>query len=546
MLARTGGNSKLARSRSPHLMARGQSRGVILSGVLPKGRTVQFFYESDAGKKDAILVRPKHKSGLWMLQSHGWLEGTLRDSHDVDAVDPNNKETWPMVVPNPNIHFTDREGRRPKDAAAPRRVLHVREPSLNPPGLSFAFVRWGGAYSPWMDQEEANDGDWGQYGSPPSDDYMASVVKLGVLAHPRLNGDEGGLLFDVEIFSIFVTSSKDVWNIVPAAPGLAASLRGLKRTLFWMLWPAEWEDTGDTDFACYVERQSYFAAMRACEAHGLTTGFPHPADQFELITSKSWMATLSLHPSAHLPAATLVTKGSVVTNVAEAAKSALKVLEHVRKLNPFPVGPDEPPAPSVINKDGVTKGVVKLGWSWENRFVVNFVGVAQLQERLTEMMTQPSCSASYCVVQEWVDFDFEMRLYLLPSREWSPGDVILPTRIECNAWGSCSGEGRVGTSRASFHKLSEEAVLEKWSNDREAWESGKQQAIHIGQFLLAWLLTANADIVPKIRLDFMMKRLGPGKARVYFGEYCEMGACCLGWTEGPPTTWRSALNAVLR
>jgi len=314
-----------------------------------------------------------------------------------------------------------------------------------------------------------------------------------------------------------------------------------------MLWPAEWQDTGDPDFACYIEKQSLFGSMRACEAAGLRSGFPHPADQFELITSKSWMASLSLHPGAHLPAGVLVSKESVISDCKAAAAGALEALNNIRKMSPFPAAPGEPPAPSVINKDGVRKGVVKLGWSWENRFVMTFTGEKQLEAKLREIMTQPGSLASSCVVQEWVDFDFEMRLYFLPPHcGWAFETEIQPTRIECNQWGERKEKESLGTPMASFSKLSEETVLNRWSQDMEAWASAKAQAIKVAQFLLLWLRTANAQPVPMIRLDFMLKRLGPGKARVVFGEYCEMGACCLGWKEGPPTIWRAAIDAVLR
>merc|ERR1712107_215932 len=126
------------------------------------------------------------------------------------------------------------------------------------------------------------------------------------------------------------------------------------------------------DFACYIERQAFFGAMRACEAVGIQSGSPYPADLFELVTSKTWMATLSIHPRAHLPAATLVTKDSFMTDPKLAAQNALTTLEHIRSICPFEIGLGEPPAPAAINKDGVKHGVVKLGWSWENRFVLKF------------------------------------------------------------------------------------------------------------------------------------------------------------------------------
>ncbi|CAK0825114.1 unnamed protein product, partial [Prorocentrum cordatum] len=34
-------------------------------------------------------------------------------------------------------------------------------------------------------------------------------------------------------------------------------------------------------------------------------------------------------------------------------------------------------------------------------------------------------------------------------------------------------------------------------------------------------------------------------AQVVFGEYCEMGACCLKWEEGPPLIWQAALDRAL-
>merc|ERR1711972_1082514 len=99
--------------------------------------------------------------------------------------------------------------------------------------------------------------------------------------------------------------------------------------------------------------------------------------------------------------------------------------------------------------------------------------MGQLQARLTELMTIPGCTSSYCIVQEWVDFDFEMRLYLLPPGDWLPGTRVEPTRVECNEWGKRDEAGSVGTCRASFRKLPEAACLHRWEQDNEAWESAK-------------------------------------------------------------------------
>eukprot|EP00928_Gymnodinium_smaydae_P081043 TRINITY_DN64621_c0_g1_i1.p1 TRINITY_DN64621_c0_g1~~TRINITY_DN64621_c0_g1_i1.p1 ORF type:complete len:545 (-),score=111.18 TRINITY_DN64621_c0_g1_i1:86-1720(-) len=523
------------------------SPAIAAGQVLQKGHAVQFFFESDAGKSDAPLVPAKGgkaaKFGPRLLLSHGWLNGTLAEAFDPAKLNPEQQSTWPLVIPRGDVEFFSREG-RPVRASTPRRCLNVRENCNRTPALSIVFMRWGGATSKWMDDQEPNDGDWGKYGSPPSDEYMGHLVKLGIRAHPRLVGEDGLPCF--ELHHLFVTGSDDCWNLTTTAPQLTAMLRAPKKMAFWMLWPAEWEDTGDPDFACYIQRQAIFGAMRACEAAGLRSGFPHPADQFEHITSKSWMATLSVHPGAHLPACTLVNKSAVKIDAKQAATRALKALHHIRAMNPFPIQPGEPPAPSSVNKDAITKGVVKLGWSWENRFVSTFNGEKQLQERLVEMMTQEGCLASTCVVQEWVDFDFEMRLYFLPPDSWPHPERLEPTQIQCNAWGAPTEKSKLGTSRSSFSKLDEEKVLQRWCQDTDAWAMAKEKAIDISQMLLTYLLAADSNPVPMIRLDFMLKRLGQGQARVVFGEFCEMGACCLGWMEGPPTIWRRAIDAGLR
>jgi len=254
------------------------------------------------------------------------------------------------------------------------------------------------------------------------------------------------------------------------------------------------------------------------------------------------MGTLSLDPQARLPAATMVNKGSVLQNPKAVARQALASLDYIRKQNPCHSGAADAIGPSFTNRDGVKKGVVKLGWSWEARYVTVFSGEEELARTLTEMLTHPGCSASTCIVQEWVDFDFEMRLYFLPPQTWDPGQKLKPRQTIYNAW---YGSMR-GGERRNFSRLSADEVLSRmWQHDAGALESAKAQALAISQHLLAWLRLADSKLVPMIRLDFMLKRLGPGKAQVVFGEYCEMGACCLGWEEGPPIIWRAALDRAL-
>lgn len=506
------------------------------------GPVVQFFHEAEPSDMKALYVSQYQEakdSGPRMLQSHGWLDGELLNGslEEVTAgFDEKREETWPLVRARHDISFVTRLGQY--TAFAPRRVplSRIRAPSPKPPALSLMFVRWGGKHrigdGP---QQNEGDGGWGDYGCPPCDWYIAAVVKEGVFAHPVLSK---GL--DVEIFGLFVRGSRDVRNIIPMAPWLAECMHGVKKASFWMLWPAEWEDFDDPDYAGYVERHAFFSAMRYCQASGIRSSFPHPADQYELLTSKQWLATLCMQPRACLPAAVQVSKVSYMTDPRRACKNALAGLEYIRAQNPWP--DDGTPAPSIVNKDKVTKGAVKLGWSWEAQWVSLFSGEKELREAMDRMIVADGCLASTCIVQEWVDFDFEMRFYLFPPADWTPETRITPRRIEFNCWGTSKGH-----KPGSFHKLTEQrAIEERWEGDAEAMASAQAQAIDAANFLLAYLLTVDAEPVPMLRMDFMLRRLGPGQARVIFGEFCEAGACSLGWQEGPPNVWRACLDYAMR
>jgi len=516
---------------------------------------VQFFYEvdpSDLGGRYLCCggdTKRRQKHEPWLVQSHGWLDGTLLAGTLAEAAarfDPAQPETWPLVTPRSDHLFVGRSGPAQASPLAPLRVPleRLREPSTRTPLLSLVLVRWGGTYRVGENDngEPEGDGGWGKYGSPPCDWYMSAVIREGVLAHPRLAGAEAGAARDFELFSLFLGGTKAAASLAQGAPQLAACLKGAKKATFWMLWPAEWEDWDTADYAGYVGRHTMFDAMRACERAGIRSSFPHPADQYELITSKAWMATLSTEAQACLPAATMVSKESLLKDSRLATQQALTNIEEIRAKNPFPVVVgDDKAAPSVVNKDGVKKGVVKAGWTWEARFVLFFQGEKQLEKKLWEMLVADGCTVTHCIVQEWVDFDFELRLFFLPSRDHNPEKDFVPVRLEYNGWGH-SESGKPG----SFSKLTRDKCLLRWHMDKVALEAAEVRATEVAQFLLRWVMAKDPEPVPMLRLDFMLHRVSPGVSRVVFGEFCEMGACCISWEEGPPRIWRAALDYALR
>lgn len=225
-------------------------------------------------------------------------------------------------------------------------------------------------------------------------------------------------------------------------------------------------------------------------------------------------------------------------NSQRAAAKAIEGLEALRKTSTFA----SQGGPSVINKSGLQRGVVKLGWSWEARHVWFWKTPQELTQMLYNMITLDGCLAESCIVQEWVDFDFELRLFFFPPADWAPPARLEPIRHAYTQWQTKAKADSPG----SFVKPSHEACLAQWLGDTEAMESAHSQAKEAAQFLIADLLRIHPEPVAMIRMDFMCKRMDPGKAQVVFGEYCETGACCLKWLEGPPTVWRGVLDYALK
>merc|ERR550514_1514473 len=77
----------------------------------------------------------------------------------------------------------------------------------------------------------------------------------------------------------------------------------------------------------------------------------------------------------------------------------------------------------------VTKGVAKLGWSWEAMDVQAWKSKQQLTAALSYLAEQPGSLMDFVFVQEWVDFDVEMRHFVVEPliedpRTWKAKKII--------------------------------------------------------------------------------------------------------------------------
>jgi hypothetical protein len=399
------------------------------------------------------------------------------------------------------------------------------------PDVSIVLVKWGGQCA--VHPVTEGDGGWGELGAPCSDLYLGNMFQyFHEILGPRY-----------EVFTIFITNSEDLVRIGSHANAIRPKLRGRASGALYYLWPVEWQDTDCGSYSGYVERLAFFAAQRGIESAGVVSRFPHPAQLYEAIASKSWMAQWSVVPGFHVPATTMVSKDLVLADVTNAARTALGSLEYIRsaKAHFLPQGAQD--ANEVNPTKPAAKGVVKLAWSWEATDVWVFRDVKELANQLRYALTQPGCTSAHAYVQEYVEFDFEIRLYWVDVWPDSCSELVQPRGAAFNCWNHVDEQGKP----RSFQKLTRATALERFAGDEDAMRAAEHEAVVISNRIMGWLRTISADPPTSFRTDFMLKYMGRGeRPHVFLGELGEAGSCTLGWKEGPQVLWQSLIASFTR
>merc|ERR1719271_1135322 len=113
-------------------------------------------------------------------------------------------------------------------------------------------------------------------------------------------------------------------------------------------------------------------------------------------------------PGFHMPATTMVSKDIVLASPCNAAETCLAALNYLRdaKRQFLPGGEDA--GRELVPAGRVTKGVVKLGWSWEATDVWVWTSQEDLAQKLSYALQQPGAQFPHAYVQEYVEFDYEL------------------------------------------------------------------------------------------------------------------------------------------
>lgn len=167
----------------------------------------------------------------------------------------------------------------------------------------------------------------------------------------------------------------------------------------------------------------------------------------------------------------------------------------------------------------------------------------ELSSALEDLVTQQGSEMDYVFVQEWVDFDVEMRHFVVDGDAEDPS-TWNPKKIVYTSFNAMSKDGNRFTS---FDRFDRETCVQRCflGDDASLQSAERQSELLIGQWL-KWFQGVCSETPTVLRFDILAKRTGPGQARVTTGELTELGGCFLGWNQGPSIVFRAMVNSCMR
>ncbi|CAE7563722.1 unnamed protein product, partial [Symbiodinium sp. CCMP2456] len=449
-------------------------------------------------------------------KTDAWTTAVVNEHWDAQYYNPQDYNTW-VQIRWTHPTWYNRRGHRldvknpsmVTQRVMPEQIRQRGKPSeaQQQPRLSLLHVRWGGQQP--VNPVTEGAGGWGKIGSTPSDNYINSWEDSVFRA----------LGPNYEVVSVFFQNSEELSKLCP--PLLKTLLRGEHVGALYFMWPIAFQDGHETP--AYVQREKQLDMMVNMEAAGIPTRFPHQSHLYKVFASKEWTSQMCLHPLLHVPLTTMVARQAIVTDPAGAASDAMKALNNLAEArHSWNAQLAQPP-----KAKRVVKGVAKLGWSWEAMDVTAWKNKEELEMALCELSEQPGNLCDQIFVQEWLDFDVEMRHFIVEAnyddpQTWKPKQIVYTVfkSKEDNSFRNFDRYDRLGCLGKCFQ------------NDDAALADAERQAEALIARWIQWLQAQSHQLPVVVRMDIVAKRTGPGKAVVHTGELTELGACFLGWAKG--------------
>lgn len=510
----------------------GVRRPPVTIGRLQEGEVVHVFHRYCQDPNGYFMVGFS-TSGLLhpsIGRTDGWTEARVSEDWDIQHYDPATYNTWVQIQWSHHTWY-NRRGHK-LDVSTPslvtQRVMpeQIREhgsPSeaQRQPTLSLFNIRWGGEQP--VNPVTEGAGGWGQIGATPSDNYI--------------NGLEEQIFNTLgptyEIISCFFQSSEELLKISP--PLLRQLMKGQHLGAMYFMWPIMFQD--GHQFPAYVDKNRLFELMVQMEGTGIPTRFPHQSHLYRIFASKEWTAQMCLHPLLRVPLTTQVARQAVSSDPAKAAQTAMTALQNLSEVRASWNG--QMGMSQEVKQ--VNQGVAKLGWSWEAMDVTAWRNKQDLTQALASLAEQPGSLVDLVFVQEWVDFDVEMRHFIVEA-DLSRPETLKPKKIIYTVFKS-----REQGSFRNFDRYDRKRCLETcFKSDDAALADAEMQAEQLIVRWMQWLQAQTHELPVVCRMDIMARRTGPGTATIMTGELTELGGCFLGWPEGPQTVFGAMVRSFFK
>jgi len=461
----------------------------------------------------------------------GWTQATVSEAWDASKYNEKDYNTWVQICWTHHTWFNRRGGKLDTSdkkmvtqRVMPQQIRQLNDATIpnRKPHLSLLHFRWGGEQP--VNPVTEGAGGWGQIGSTPSDNYI--------------NAWEDTVFNTIgpnyEVISVFYQSSEELTKVY--IPAMRSLMKGSHVGALYFMWPIDYED--GHNYPAYVTRKDLLDLMVRTEGCGIPTRFTHASHLYRVFASKEWTTQMNLHPLFKVPLTTKVARQSVLTNPGKAAIDSWKALERLSdaRAKMFgELGQPSPPAQTIM------KGVAKLGWSWEAMDVQAWRSQKDVQRILYDLMTQPGSQVDFCLVQEWVDFDVELRHFVVEPDLSNPAS-LKPKKVIYTVF-KTQDQG----SFRDFDRYDRQGCLSTcYHNDHEALADAERQAQELIVRWISWLNAQSSELPVVTRFDILCKRVGPGRSVVTTGELTELGGCFLGWPEGPKIVMGAMLRSCIK
>lgn len=511
----------------------GASPPRIAAQTLQAGEVVDVFHRYCQDPNGYFMVQNK-ACGLLHPSigcTDGWTEGRISEDWKADQYDPSDYKTWVEIQWQHELWY-NRRGHKLDTAnvqmitqrVMPEQIRKRDAPSeaQQEPLVTLIHIRWGGDQP--VNPVTEGQGGWGQIGSTPSDNYI--------------NGWEDSVWNTIgpryEIISVFFQGSDELNKISPAF--LRSMAKAKHVGAFYFMWPITYQD--GHEFPAYVDRDRQLKLMIEMEASGVSTRFPHSAHLYRMFASKEWTAQLCLHPLLRVPLTTQVPRQAMAVSCEKAAAGAIKALN---KLSEARSQFTEACGQGSFKAAQIQNGVAKLGWSWEAMDVQAWKSKQELTTALASLVEQPGSQVDQVFVQEWVDFDVEIRHFIVEP------DLRRPETLKPKKKIYTIFKSKEGGSFRNFQRYDrEECIKHTFHQDEAAMDHADTQCDELIVRWMQWLQAQSHELPPVCRIDILVKRTEKGKAAVTTGELTELGGCFLGWPEGPKTVFAAMLRSVFK